>query len=232
MWWYENSNQILQGAVEEPDRPGIREPPALFNFLEDIKKRFGQSSSEDVMNLETFRPKTGDGVETIFSNFNEIVEVVEGTRAYTPTMLANEFHSYLPANIKSLMAARYMEEGMRRVREDEEPMNREEIRVMAAEQEVWVATAAAADRMAGIFVTPPPMPTPRPNPTAYQPYAQGGRPAAPTPQPARQGGVCYNCYQPGHKRAACPYTSTAQMGGQPAGGGGDAAGGWGGGYAQ
>ena len=123
---------------------------------------------------------------------------------------------------------------MRRAREDEEPMNREEIRVMAAEQEVWVATAAAAYRMAGIFVTPPPMPTPRPNPPAYQPYAQGGRPPAPTPQPAWQGGVCYNCYQPGHKRAACPYASTSPLEGQPAGGGrvatGEGKGG--GGYAQ
>lgn len=35
---------------------------------------------------------------------------------------------------------------------------------MAAWQEVWVAPAAAADRMSGIFITPP---TPRP---AHQPY--------------------------------------------------------------
>ena len=57
--------------------------------------------------------------------------MVVGTRAYTPIMLAKKIHSYLPVNIKLLMAARYMEEGMRRVREDEEPMSREEIRVMA-----------------------------------------------------------------------------------------------------
>ena len=64
-----------------------------------MKRRFQQSSSENVMKLETFRPKPRDGVEIIFSNFNEIAEVVEGTRAYTPSMLASKFHSYLPANI-------------------------------------------------------------------------------------------------------------------------------------
>ena len=97
---------MLPRAVEELDRPGIREPQDLFDFLEEIKKRFRKSSSEYVMKLETFRPKPGDGVETIFSNFNEIAEVVEGTHAYTPTMLASKLHSYFPASIKSLMAAR------------------------------------------------------------------------------------------------------------------------------
>ena len=72
MWWCKNSNPMLPGAVEEPDRLGTREPTEIFNFLEDIKKRLRQSSLEYVMKLETFRPKTRDGVETIFSNFNEI----------------------------------------------------------------------------------------------------------------------------------------------------------------
>ena len=72
-----------------------------------------------------------------------------------------------------------MEEGMRRVREDEEPMSREEIRVMAAETKVWVATKVASDRMAGIIITTPPTPAPRPQLLAYQPYQQQGRPTAP-----------------------------------------------------
>lgn len=58
--------------------------------------------------------------------------MVEGSRAYTPAMLGIKFHSHLPSNIKTLMAARYMEVGMRRACEDE-------VRVMAAEQGVWVA---------------------------------------------------------------------------------------------
>ena len=108
---------------------------------------------------------------------------------------------------------------MRRDREDEEPMNREEIRVMAAKQEVWVATAAAANRIAGIVVTPPPLPTPRQNLSAYQPYPQNGRPPAPTPEPSRGGGVCYNFYQLGHQKATCPYAQAASIGGPPARGG-------------
>ena len=71
----------------------------------------------------------------IFNKFNEVVEVVEGSRAYTPAMLGVKFYSHLPSNIKTLMAARYMEEGMWRARQNEEPMNGEGIRVMATEQE-------------------------------------------------------------------------------------------------
>lgn len=59
--------------------------------------------------------------------------MVEGSRAYTLAMLGVEFHSHLPQQIKTLMATWYMEEGMRRVRVDEDPMTREEVRVMAAE---------------------------------------------------------------------------------------------------
>ena len=72
-------------------------------------------------------------METIFTAFNESVEVVEGTKAYTSMMLATKFLHLLPAHIRQLMAPRYMEEGMRRARELEEPMTREDIRVMAAE---------------------------------------------------------------------------------------------------
>ena len=133
MCWVDNSNPMLPRSAKEPDEPRIGEPQDLHGFLEEIKRRFRQSSSEYVMKLETFRPKLWDGVETIFSNFNEITEVVEGTRAYTPSMLASKFHSYLSLKIQQLMEARFMEEGMRRGREDEEPMSREEIRVMVAE---------------------------------------------------------------------------------------------------
>ena len=129
MWWVCNSNPMLPGALEELDEPRIWEPQDLTDFLEEIKRTFRQLSSEYVMKLETFRPKFA-GVETIYSNFNDISEVVEGTRAYTLSMLVNNFHSYLPLKIQQLMEARFMEEGMRRVREDEEPMSREEIRVM------------------------------------------------------------------------------------------------------
>ena len=58
MWWVDNSNPMLRGAAEEP---GIREPEDLHDFLEEIKRRFRQSSSEYVMKLETFRPKPGTG---------------------------------------------------------------------------------------------------------------------------------------------------------------------------
>ena len=112
MWWVDNSEPMLRGGAEEPDQPGIREPQDVTDFLEEIKRRFRQSSSEYVMKPETFRPKLGDGVETIFSNLDEIAEVVEGTRAYTSTMLANKFHNYRLANIQTLMEARYMEEGV------------------------------------------------------------------------------------------------------------------------
>ena len=108
---------------------------------------------------------------------------------------------------------------MQRARENREPMTREEVRIMVTEPEDWVATAAAADRVAGVFITPPPLPTPRPpQHPAYQPCAQGGRPPVPTPQPAR-GGVCHNCYQRGNQKAACPYAATPPQGGYTARGG-------------
>ena len=44
MWWVDNSNPTLPGAAEEPDEPGIEEPPDLHDFLEEIRKRFRQSS--------------------------------------------------------------------------------------------------------------------------------------------------------------------------------------------
>ena len=47
---------------------------------------------------------------------------------------------------------------MRRARENKEPMTRAEVRAMAAEQEVWVAATGAADRVAGVRSTPPPLP--------------------------------------------------------------------------
>ena len=84
MWWVDNSNPMLPGAAGEPDEPRIQEPQDLTDFLDKMKRIFRQSSSKYVMKLETFRPKPGDGVETIFCNFNEIAEVVGGTRAYTP----------------------------------------------------------------------------------------------------------------------------------------------------
>ena len=47
-------------------------------------------------------------------------------------MLASKLHSYLPLKIQQLMEARFMEEGMRRVREDEEPISRD-VRVKLSE---------------------------------------------------------------------------------------------------
>lgn len=46
IWWCDNTNPILPGAVGEPDISGIRDPQDLFNFLEEMKRRFKQSSSE------------------------------------------------------------------------------------------------------------------------------------------------------------------------------------------
>lgn len=91
-------------------------------------------------------------------------------------------------------------------------MTRAEVRIMAAEQDVW---GTATNRVAGVFLTLPLLPTPRPR--AYQPYALAGRPPALAPQPT-QGGMCYNCYQLGDE-AACPYAPTTSIGGPLAGGG-------------
>ena len=79
-------------------------------------------------------------METTFNRFNNIANVVQASKAYTPAMLGVKFYSHLPPYIKSLMANRYMEEGMKRARENKEPMTRAEVRTMAAKQEVWVAT--------------------------------------------------------------------------------------------
>ena len=68
-------------------------------------------------------------------------------------------------------------------------MTRAAVRAMAVEEDVWVVTSTATDRVAGVFLTPPPLPTPRlPPQPAYVPYAQGGRPPTPTPQAARRVG--------------------------------------------
>lgn len=74
--------------------------------------------------VEDVSSETGRRVEMILNKFNKIVVVVEGSRAYTPAMLGVKFYSHLTANIKILMAAQYMEEGMWRARQNEEPMNR------------------------------------------------------------------------------------------------------------
>ena len=96
-----------------------------------------------------------------------------------------------------------MEETMRRMRNGEVAMTREDIRVMVAETEFFVATMETSDRMENVFITPP---QPRPQFVAYQPYPQHGRP--PAPQQAPRGAppkvqMCYNCYQPGQLKVVC-----------------------------
>ena len=54
-------------------------------------------------------------METIFSQFNEVAEVVEGIGAYTSTMLTAKFRAPLPPKIQKLMSQQYMEETMRRM---------------------------------------------------------------------------------------------------------------------
>ena len=49
MWWVD----VEPGAVEEPDEQGIEEPPDLHDFLEEIRKRFRESSAEYVVKLES-----------------------------------------------------------------------------------------------------------------------------------------------------------------------------------
>ena len=138
-------------------------------------------------------------------------------------MLTTKFKALLPPHIQALIAKDYMTETMGRMRRGEVAMTREDIRVMATETEVLVATMAPSDKMANVFITPP---TPRAHLPTYQPYPAQGRPPAPQPTqrapPPPQ--VCFNCYTTGHKKAACPYASTAQAGGQPAREGGDAKG--------
>ena len=107
---------------------------------------------------------------------------------------------------------------MRRMRNGEVTMTKEDIRVMAPETEVFVTTMEASDRTANVLITPP---EPRPQFPAYQPYPQHGRPFA--PQQALGGAppkvqVCYNRYQPRHLKAACPQAAAPQ-GGAPCGGG-------------
>ena len=41
MWWVDNSNPTLPRALEEPDVPGIEEPPDLHDFLEEIPTVIG-----------------------------------------------------------------------------------------------------------------------------------------------------------------------------------------------
>ena len=48
-----HSNPTLRGAAEEPDELGIEEPPVLQDFLEEIRKRFRESSAEYVVKLES-----------------------------------------------------------------------------------------------------------------------------------------------------------------------------------
>ena len=55
------------------------------------------------MKLESYRPKPTDGVETIFSQFNEMAEALEGTGTFTASMLIAKFRALLPPNIQALM---------------------------------------------------------------------------------------------------------------------------------
>ena len=99
----DNSNPTLPRGAEEPDEPEIKEPPDLQDFSEEIRKRFRESSAEYVVKLESYRPKPTDGVETIFSQFNEMAEAVEGTGTFTASMLRAKFRALLPPNIQALM---------------------------------------------------------------------------------------------------------------------------------
>lgn len=105
--------------------------------------------------------------------FIEIAEVVEEGKAYTAAMLGDKFYTHVPPHIRSLMVARYMEEGMRSAHEHRMPMTRELVCIMTTEQEVRVAAATIADRMARACITQPPLPTPRlPQQPVHPPYAQ------------------------------------------------------------
>ena len=100
MWWCANTNPMLPGGpIDEPEEPLVAEPQDLWDFIDAIRRRFPQSSSEYITKLETFRPLQREGVETVFEKFNEIAEVVEASGAYTPAMLAVRFHCQLPPGI-------------------------------------------------------------------------------------------------------------------------------------
>ena len=91
---------LPRGPIDELEEPHVAEPQDLWDFLDAIKRRFPQSSSEYITKLETFRPLQGEGVETIFGKFNEISEVVEASGAYTLAMLAVRFHCQLPTQVQ------------------------------------------------------------------------------------------------------------------------------------
>ena len=84
---------------------------------------------------------------------------MEEDGAHTLTMLGIKFPSHLPAHIQLGMAEDDKDEGKRRVQ-----MKREETRLKAGDEEKWEATATAANRVVGIYITPPPQPMPKPAP--------------------------------------------------------------------
>lgn len=87
-----------------------------------------------------------------------------------------------------------------------------EVWVMAWKEDSQEANSAAADRVAGVYVTPPQQRAPHPPQLPLQrPHQEPGRPQAPASPPARgANSLYYDCGLVGNKKNASPYKRAAQ----------------------